>query len=503
MSVGFVASPSVAPRAHVHRGQSLILDGAAPGQTSKVSGWTWTWKSIGLSSVLAATVVASRSSLQSSAQRRKRLPRSVVIMEAGERRVVVTGMGIASSLGSTLDEVAESLSQAKSGIVFAEDYAEFGIKSQVCGRPKLTEKFLKEFIPRKAFRFMGPNAQYAYYALQNAIDDASLEPELYENNTRCASILGQGGTSIKDVTEAVDAVKAQAKRWPSKVGPYRVTRTMGSTVSAVLSSAFKLQGPSYSISSACSTGAHCIGVGMEQIQLNKVDMALVGAGENECWEFTAMFDCMGALSTKRNDDPSHASRAFDKDRDGFVISGGGGMLVLEELEHARARGARIYAEVVGYAANADGYDVVAPSGVGGERCMNLAIDMANAIGGEKQIDYINTHGTSTPVGDVQELAAVKRVFAEKGYQPFVGSTKSLSGHALGAAGVHEAIYSLLMADRGFLAESANIQDIVDEAEGMKILRQKHEGPIQRVMSNSFGFGGTNACLIFDKWTGDA
>jgi len=502
MAVSFVAGPSAAPRAHLHRSQWLILDSAVPGQISKVAGLTWTWKTIGLSSVLAAATAASRFRLQH-AKRRAKVPRSIVIMKAGERRVVVTGMGITSSLGSTLDEVAESLSEARSGIVFAEDYANYGIKSQVCGRPKITQEFLKEFIPRKAMRFMGPNAQYAYYALQNAIDDAALKPEEYEGNVRCASILGQGGTSIKDVTEAVDAIKAQHKRWPSKVGPYRVTRTMGSTVSAVLSSAFKLQGPSYSISSACSTGAHCIGVGMEQIQLNKVDMALVGAGENECWEFTAMFDCMGALSTKRNDDPTRASRAFDKTRDGFVISGGGGMLVLEELERARARGARIYAELVGYAANADGYDVVAPSGVGGERCMNLAIDMANQIGGERQIDYINTHGTSTPVGDIQELAAVKRVFAEQGYQPFVGSTKSLSGHALGAAGVHEAIYSLLMADRGFLAESANIEDMVDEADGMNILRQKHQGPIHRVMSNSFGFGGTNACLVFDKWTGDA
>merc|ERR1712066_694434 len=276
-----------------------------------------------------------------------------------------------------------------------------------------------------------------------------------------------------------------------KVGPYRVTRTMGSTVSAVLSSAFKLQGPSFSISSACSTGAHCIGVAMEQIQLNKADMAFAGAGENECWEFTVMFDCMGALSTKRNDDPTKASRAFDKDRDGFVIAGGGGMLVLEELEHAKARGAKIYAELVGYAANSDGYDVVAPSGVGGERCMKLAMAEANRIGGEKPVEYVNTHGTSTPVGDVQELGAVRRVFEPLGYQPWVGSTKSLSGHALGAAGVHEAIYSLLMAENGFLAQSANIEDLVDEAEGMNILTERHDGHVQRIMSNSFGFGGTN------------
>merc|ERR1719323_1911793 len=238
---------------------------------------------------------------------------------------------------------------------------------------------------------------------------------------------------------------------------------------------------------------------MEQIQLDKADMAMVGAGENECWEFTAMFDCMGALSTKRNDDPTKASRAFDKDRDGFVIAGGGGMLILEELDHARARGAKIYGELVGYAANADGHDVVAPSGVGGERCMRLALAQAKEIHGYRPVDYVNTHGTSTPVGDVQELAAVKRVFKGTGYQPHVGSTKSLSGHALGAAGVHEAIYSLLMANRGFLAESANIENLVEEGEGLKILTEKYEGPVGRIMSNSFGFGGTNACLVFDKW----
>uniref|UniRef100_A0A7S1PQZ9 Nodulation protein E n=1 Tax=Alexandrium catenella TaxID=2925 RepID=A0A7S1PQZ9_ALECA len=408
-------------------------------------------------------------------------------------------MGITSCLGNTLDDVADSLQNAKSGIKFSEEYAKYGIKSQVCGRPDLSVEEMKELIPRKPLRFMGLNAQFAYIALERAIQDAGLKAEEYEGNARCASILGQGGTSIPDVTQAVSAVEAQAKRWPSKVGPYRVTRTMGSTVSAVLSSAFKLQGPSFSISSACSTGAHCIGVGMEQIQLNKADMAMVGAGENECWEFTAMFDCMGALSSKRNDEPTKASRAFDKDRDGFVIAGGGGMLVLEELEHAKARNARIYAELVGYAANADGYDVVAPSGVGGEACMKLAMEMADDIGGAKPIDYINTHGTSTPVGDVQELAAVKRVFEGKDYQPFVGSTKSLSGHALGAAGVHEAIYCMLMADRGFLAQSANIDNLVEEAEGLKILQEKHEGQVHRVMSNSFGFGGTNACLVFDRW----
>jgi 3-oxoacyl-(acyl-carrier-protein) synthase len=274
---------------------------------------------------------------------------------------------------------------------------------------------------------------------------------------------------------------------------------MGSTVSAVLATAFKLQGPSWSISSACSTGAHCIGTGFEQIQLGKSDIAFCGAGEAEDWGFTAMFDCMGALSTARNDDPLHASRAFDQDRDGFVIAGGGGVVVLEELEHAKARGAKIYAELVGYGANSDGYDMVAPSGFGGQRCMKLAIDDANKNGGKKPVEYVNTHGTSTPVGDPQELGGIKTVFTEEGYQPMVGSTKSLSGHALGAAGVHEAIYTILMMNNDFMAESANIENLVEEAEGMNILTSRKDGSFSRAMSNSFGFGGTNCALIFDKY----
>lgn len=449
--------------------------------------------------LLLQGALSAQAACRTSRGSRGRRAAAVALEALGDRRVVVTGMGITSCLGCTLEEVAAALHEGKSGIKFSQTYSDYGIKSQVCGTPTLDDEQLKELIPRKALRFMGRNAQYAFVALDRAIQDAGLKPEDYEENPRCASILGQGGTSISDVTEAVAAVAEQVKRWPTKVGPYRVTRTMGSTVSAVLSSHFKLQGPSFSISSACSTGAHCIGVAMEQIQLDKVDMALAGAGENECWEFTAMFDCMGALSTKRNDTPSKASRAFDKDRDGFVIAGGGGMLVLEELEHAKARGARIYAELVGYAANSDGYDVVAPSGVGGERCMKLAMAMADEIGGKRPVDYINTHGTSTPVGDVQELGAVKRVFQSLGYQPWVGSTKSMSGHALGAAGVHEAIYSILMTEKGFLAPSINIDDLVDEAEGLKILTARQDVQVQRVMSNSFGFGGTNACLVFDKW----
>jgi 3-oxoacyl-(acyl-carrier-protein) synthase len=373
-----------------------------------------------------------------------------------------------------------------------------GIKSNVRGKPDISEQEFKDAIPKSYYRFMGNNAKYAYLAMDSAIKHANLSKDMYENNPRACGILGQGGTSIPDITDTVNAVK-EGGRWKNKVGPFRVTRSMGSTVSAVLSTAFKLQGPSYSISSACSTGAHCIGTGMEQIQLGKSDIAFCGAGENEGWEFTSMFDCMGALSTSYNDTPEKASRAFDKKRDGFVIAGGGGVVILESLEHAKARGAKIYAEIVGYGANSDGYDMVAPSGVGGQRCMNLAIDQANEIGGKKQIDYVNTHGTSTPVGDVMELSGIKTVFEKQGYQPNVGSTKSLSGHALGAAGVHEAIYTLIMMNEGFMAESANIDELVDEAEGMNILTKRKDGEFKRAMSNSFGFGGTNCALIFDKY----
>merc|ERR1719310_521349 len=332
--------------------------------------------------------------------------------------------------------------------------------------------------------------------MQRAIEDSGLTPEQIAS-PRVGGILGQGGTSVPDIADTLDAVDAQKLR---RIGPYRVTRSMGSTVSAVLSTAFKLQGVSYSISSACSTGAHCIGVGMEQIQLNKQDVVFCGAGEAEDWGFSVMFDAMGALSTKYNDNPSTASRAFDVSRDGFVIAGGGGIVCLEELEHAKARGAKIYAEVVGYGANSDGYDMVAPSGEGGQRCMKMAMAMANELGGEKNVEYVNTHGTSTPVGDTMELNGIKTVFTEAGYQPYVGSTKSLSGHALGAAGVHEAIYSLIMLNNNFLAESANINDLVEEAEGMNILTKREDKAVDRMMSSSFGFGGTNACLVFDKYT---
>jgi len=443
----------------------------------------------------AKSAAASPLGLRTSARNNRP---AVFMMADGLKRVAVTGIGIVSCLGNTKEDVTASLKEAKSGIRFRPDFKEKGLKSQVCGWPDLTEADFKERIPRQSLRFMAGNAKYCYIALDDALKDAGLEPKDYEENPRVAAILGQGGTSAADIYETVMAVESQAARWPNKVGPYRVTRTMGSCVSATLATAFKLQGPSFSISSACSTGSHCIGVGMEQIQLGKSDFAVCGAGEDDRWEFTAMFDCMGALSTKYNDNPSSASRAFDKTRDGFVIAGGAGVVVLEELEHAKKRGAKIYAELTGYAANSDGFDMVAPSGVGGENCMKLAMAMANTKA-EKPVDYINTHGTSTPVGDAKELAAIKRTFEPLGYSPNVGSTKSLSGHSLAAAGVQEAIYTLLMVDNGFLAESAHISDLCEEAEGMKILTKRADTQAQRVLSNSFGFGGTNACLIFDKY----
>ena len=409
-------------------------------------------------------------------------------------------MGITSCLGNTLEDVTESLHTCTSGLDYDPEWAELGIKSNVRGRPTLTEDEFKELIPKAHLRFMGLNAQYAYVAMQRAVEHSGLSTEQYQENPRVCAILGQGGTSIPDIVETVEAVKGGG-RWKNKVGPFRVTRSMGSTVSAVLATAFKIQGMSFSISSACSTGAHCIGTGYEQILLNKADVAFCGAGENVDWDFTSMFDCMGALSTGYNDTPKKASRAFDKNRDGFCIAGGGGVVILEELEHAKARGAKIYAELVGYGANSDGYDMVAPSGVGGERCMELAMNEANHKAGDKPIEYINTHGTSTPVGDLAELGAIKRLFDRKGYMPNVGSTKSLSGHALGAAGVHETIYTILMMNNDFMAESAHIEELVDEAEGMNILTKRKDGAFTRAMSNSFGFGGTNCALVFDKYVG--
>ncbi len=399
------------------------------------------------------------------------------------RRVVVTGLGIVSSIGNNQQEVADSLWNARSGITFNETYAELGFRSHVDGSIKLDPS---EHINRKLLRFMGDSAAFNYIAMKEAIADAGLD-EAEISDPRIGLIMGSGGASTANVTQAVDLLREKGAK---KVGPFMVPRTMSSTNSACLATPFKIKGVNYSISSACSTSAHCIGNAMEQIQLGKQDLVFAGGGEEVHWSMTLLFDAMGALSSKYNDTPTTASRPYDVTRDGFVISGGGGVLVLEELEHAQKRGARIYAELVGYGATSDGYDMVAPSGEGAVRCMQQAMATVDT-----PIDYINAHGTSTPVGDLKELGAIREVFGDKA--PYIGSTKSLTGHALGAAGVHEAIYSLLMAQKGFLAESANITELDPAAEGFPILRERKEGlKVTTVMSNSFGFGGTNACLVF-------
>jgi 3-oxoacyl-[acyl-carrier-protein] synthase-1 len=396
-------------------------------------------------------------------------------------------LGIVSSLGNNAQEVVTSLRQGRSGITYSEEYAELGLRSRVYGPIRLDPG---EHIDRRVFRFMGDAAAFSYIAMAQAIADAGLaEHEI--SHPRAGLITGSGGASNRNFLQAVEALR---KRGVRGVGPYMVPRTMGSTTSANLSTAFKIKGVSYSISSACSTSAHCIGNGCELIQLGKQDVVFAGGGEEVDWTMTMLFDAMGALSSKYNETPARASRPYDRDRDGFVISGGGGMLVLEALEHAKARGARIYAEIVGYGANSDGYDMVAPSGEGAARCMQQALATVDG-----PIDYINTHGTSTPAGDVKELEAIRAVFGGK--VPPLSSTKSLTGHALGAAGVHEAIYSLLMMREGFLAGSANIEHLDPAAEGMPIVRACREGvAIDRVMSNSFGFGGTNAALVFERYS---
>lgn len=402
------------------------------------------------------------------------------------RRVVVTGLGIISCLGNNKDTVLDSLWQGKSGISFQPEYQKLGFKSQIAGSITLDPA---ELIDRKLHRFMGDAAAYAYLAMRQAITDASLT-EAAVSNPRVGLIAGSGGASSADIVAAADGMRAKGLR---RVGPYRVTRTMGSTVSACLATAFKIQGLNYSITSACSTSAHCIGNAMEQIQLGKQDLVFAGGGEVLHWTQSVLFDAMGALSSKYNAQPHQASRAYDAHRDGFVIAGGGGMLVLEELEHAKARGAHIYAEVVGYGATSDGHDMVAPSGEGAIRCMQQAMDTVDG-----NIDYINSHGTSTPAGDIQELRAVKAVFGDQ--VPAISSTKSLSGHSLGAAGVHEAIYSLLMQANNFIAASANIETLDAGAIGIPVITQiQTKVNLQRVMSNSFGFGGTNASLIFAKY----
>lgn len=402
------------------------------------------------------------------------------------KRAVITGLGIVSCLGNDKASVTNSLRDGRSGISFREDYRELGMRSQVAGVPEID---IKEHIERKQLRFMGNAAAYAYIAMQRAITDAGLE-ENEVSNVRSGLIAGSGGATSSSQVEAADILRSKGIR---RVGPYRVTQTMASTVSACLATPFKIKGVNYSISSACSTSAHCIGNAYELIQLGKQDIVFAGGGEEEHWTLSSLFDAMGALSTKYNETPEKASRAYDVDRDGFVIAGGGGMLVVEELEHAKARGATIYAEIVGYGATSDGYDMVAPSGEGAIRCMQQA--MATTEG---PIDYINAHGTSTPAGDIPELKAVKTTFGDQ--IPIVGSTKSLSGHSLGAAGVQEAIYSLLMQQAGFIAASANIENLDPEANGIPIaLTRKDNVKLERVMSNSFGFGGTNASLIFQSY----
>jgi 3-oxoacyl-[acyl-carrier-protein] synthase-1 len=405
------------------------------------------------------------------------------------RRVVVTGLGIVSCLGNDANTVSESLYEGRSGISIHQEQIDIGMRSHVAGVPNID---VKELIDRKQLRFMGDAASFAYISMQQAIADAGLE-ESDVSNVRTGVIAGSGGASSSSQTEAADILREKGIR---RVGPYRVTQTMGSTVSACLATPFKIKGVNYSISSACSTSAHCIGNAMEQIQLNKQDIVFAGGGEELHWTLSSLFDAMGALSTKYNDTPERASRAYDADRDGFVIAGGGGMLVLEELEHAKARCAKIYAELVGYGATSDGYDMVSPSGEGAVRCMQQALATVDG-----PVDYINAHGTSTPAGDMQELKAVKSAYETKEHIPIIGSTKSLSGHSLGAAGVQEAIYSLLMQQAGFIAASANIENLDPEAGSLPIAISRHENmDLQRVMSNSFGFGGTNASLVFQKYS---
>ena len=404
------------------------------------------------------------------------------------RRVVVTGMGIVSCLGTDKEAVLDSLKEGRSGIKFQEEYKEMGFRSQVAGSIDLD---YTDLIDRKLVRFMGDAAAYAYLSMQQAIEDANLSEDQV-SNVRTGLVAGSGGASSADIVETADILRTKGVR---RVGPYRVTRTMGSTVSACLATPFKIKGVNYSITSACATSAHCIGNAMEQIQLNKQDIVFAGGGEELHWSLSVMFDAMGALSSKYNDTPEKASRAYDANRDGFVIAGGGGMLVLEELEHAKARGAKIYGELVGYGATSDGYDMVAPSGEGAVRCMQQAMSTVDG-----SIDYINSHGTSTPAGDIQELKAMKETFGDQ--MPPVSSTKSLTGHSLGATGVQEAIYSLLMMENSFICASANIDDLDPAAEGLPVVTERRDNvDLQRVMSNSFGFGGTNSTLVFQKYTG--
>ena len=403
------------------------------------------------------------------------------------RRVVVTGIGIVSCLGNNKEAVLDSLQQGRSGIKHNQSYVDIGMRSHISGSVDINAE---ELIDRKLYRFMGDAAAYAYLSMKEAVEDSGLSEEQV-SHFRTGLVVGSGGGSSEQQLESTDIMREKGLR---RVGPYRITRTMSSTVSACLATPFKIKGVNYTISSACATSAHCIGHAAELIQLGKQDVVFAGGGEAEHWTMSHMFDAMGALSTNYNETPEKASRAFDAARDGFVIAGGGAVLVIEELEHANARGAKIYAELTGYGATSDGYDMVSPSGDGGARAMQMAMH-----GLEGSVDYINTHGTSTPAGDVSELRAIKNVFGDA--VPTLNSTKSLSGHSLGAAGAQEAIYSLLMMENDFIAASANVDTLDPEAEGLPIAVERiNDIKLNRVMSNSFGFGGTNACLVFDKFT---
>jgi len=402
------------------------------------------------------------------------------------REVVVTGIGIVSSIGNNVEEVTESLKTLKSGIVKNEINSELGLRSHISGSVKNLD--LKERIDRKLFRFMGEAAAFAYISTEEAIKDSGLDEESLSSE-RTGLIMGSGGASSEDQIDSADILRSKGLK---RIGPYRVTKAMGSTVSACLATSFGIKGINYSISSACATSAHCIGSGMEQIQLGKQDIIIAGGGEAEHWGMTSLFDAMGALSTKYNDSPEKASRAYDRDRDGFVIAGGGGAVILEEKEHAIKRGAKIYAQLTGYAATSDGEDMVSPSGEGGERCMRIALGMT----GKEKVDYINAHGTSTPAGDITELNAIKNVFGKD--LPLISSTKSLSGHSLGAAGVHESIFCLIMMKEGFATGSANIENLDEGAINFPIIQKNQKTELKKILSNSFGFGGTNATLIFEK-----
>ncbi|HAF93153.1 beta-ketoacyl-ACP synthase I [Stutzerimonas balearica] len=404
------------------------------------------------------------------------------------RRVVITGLGIVSCLGNDKDTVSANLRAGRPGIRYNQAYADMGLRSQVSGSVDIN---LEELIDRKVMRFMGDAAAYAYLAMEQAVKDAGFSLDDI-SNPRIGLIAGSGGASTINQMEAIDILREKGVK---RIGPYRVPRTMSSTVSACLATPFRIKGLNYSIASACATSAHCIGHAMEQIQMGKQDVVFAGGGEEEHWSQSCLFDAMGALSSQYNETPEKASRAYDANRDGFVIAGGGGIVVVEELEHALKRGAKIYAEIVGYGATSDGYDMVAPSGEGALRCMQQAMSTV-----EGPIDYLNTHGTSTPVGDVAEIKAVRNMFGDK--VPVISSTKSLSGHSLGAAGVHEAIYCMLMMQGNFLAASANIEELDPEVADMPILRETRENAqFDTVMSNSFGFGGTNATLVLKRWKG--